>query len=342
MVTCVCGKHDGENELLTCNRCRKQKYCSKDCQKKHWNTHKWTCSDSVEIKDTGTKGKGLFSKKEYTVGDIILKEKPFFKITGFSTLISTFNTLSSLQDYKQDLFWTFTNNTLGEDQMVGIWKTNSIPIGDGYAGMFAFISRANHSCDANARYVWREDKKKEFLIAQKDIEPGDEITVEYADMLMRREDRQKFLLERHNFRCTCNLCSNDLYTQCYDLDLARIHENFEEIPRVAATNPKLALLKAENRLKLIKTVGLAKPVNMTSATYDAYQMACACQEKAKADEYLRECHRLSELSEGFNCPTARKYSGMIECIQRFENMYHNKEEINFRSNPLLSMLSNKK
>lgn len=33
-----------EVKLLTCSRCRGAFYCNKDCQKKHWATHKPTCS----------------------------------------------------------------------------------------------------------------------------------------------------------------------------------------------------------------------------------------------------------------------------------------------------------
>ena len=32
-----------EGELLVCSRCRRMKYCSKDCQKAHWKSHKGSC-----------------------------------------------------------------------------------------------------------------------------------------------------------------------------------------------------------------------------------------------------------------------------------------------------------
>lgn len=37
-----CGK--GGNALMTCARCRKVAYCSKDCQRLNWKTHKCICS----------------------------------------------------------------------------------------------------------------------------------------------------------------------------------------------------------------------------------------------------------------------------------------------------------
>lgn len=43
--------------LLTCSRCMKKKYCSKDCQKVHWNKHKIICEKAVVKGQEGeTKG----------------------------------------------------------------------------------------------------------------------------------------------------------------------------------------------------------------------------------------------------------------------------------------------
>ncbi|KAF2105443.1 hypothetical protein BDV96DRAFT_678206, partial [Lophiotrema nucula] len=43
-----CGIENGQDgrALLNCSRCKNRKYCSKECQKKHWKVHKKVC-DSV-------------------------------------------------------------------------------------------------------------------------------------------------------------------------------------------------------------------------------------------------------------------------------------------------------
>jgi len=42
-----CGKAGGENggvaTLMNCAKCKVRKYCSKECQKKHWKAHKRVC-----------------------------------------------------------------------------------------------------------------------------------------------------------------------------------------------------------------------------------------------------------------------------------------------------------
>ena len=44
LVRCgSCNKSSEEHELKACARCKKVKYCGKDCQTKHWNTHKHSC-----------------------------------------------------------------------------------------------------------------------------------------------------------------------------------------------------------------------------------------------------------------------------------------------------------
>jgi hypothetical protein len=48
-----CGAKEGENgsALQSCSKCKKRKYCSKECQKGHWKLHKKVCQVPEEGKE---------------------------------------------------------------------------------------------------------------------------------------------------------------------------------------------------------------------------------------------------------------------------------------------------
>ena len=50
-----CGAKEGKDgaELFNCGRCKKTKYCSKECQTKHWNLHKTICKALAKCVEPG-------------------------------------------------------------------------------------------------------------------------------------------------------------------------------------------------------------------------------------------------------------------------------------------------
>lgn len=52
-----CHKAGDQSTLSVCSRCRKVFYCSKECQRAHWGTHKTTCNKPAEApkREPGTK-----------------------------------------------------------------------------------------------------------------------------------------------------------------------------------------------------------------------------------------------------------------------------------------------
>lgn len=82
-------------------------------------------------------------------------------------------------------------------------------------------SAANHSCRANAVSLVIGNQVK--LFALRDIKEGEEITIPYAAALnctesivkheeitrMNREGRRKYILDKWNFVCECELCKEE-------------------------------------------------------------------------------------------------------------------------------------
>ncbi|PKS06746.1 hypothetical protein jhhlp_006820 [Lomentospora prolificans] len=73
--------------------------------------------------------------------------------------------------------------------------------------LFPEISRMNHACSPNAFIRFSEKTFANSAIAFRDIEPGEELTISYADFGMLRDERQDFLRVRWGFTCTCDLCN---------------------------------------------------------------------------------------------------------------------------------------
>jgi len=93
------------------------------------------------------------------------------------------------------------------DKVVGHFLDN-----EGSA-LYPIQSLVNHSCIANTDVRFPDKNHKVGLVAVKDIEPGEEITISYLDLgdLSRsRYSRNKYLQDHYLFTCTCAKCESQL------------------------------------------------------------------------------------------------------------------------------------
>ncbi|KAF8332607.1 uncharacterized protein EI90DRAFT_2841174, partial [Cantharellus anzutake] len=72
-----------------------------------------------------------------------------------------------------------------------------------YRGLFPVISRANHSCASNATYQFHNGSFALELRAARRIESGEEIHIQYIDVLQPRGERKRLLRELYMFDCQC-------------------------------------------------------------------------------------------------------------------------------------------
>ncbi|KAF8320792.1 hypothetical protein DL93DRAFT_2037738, partial [Clavulina sp. PMI_390] len=91
----------------------------------------------------------------------------------------------------------------------GILRTNFIGIElspdatDRYRALFPIISRANHSCCSNATYFFNTSTLALELRAVRPITPGEEIHIQYIDVMTTKVVRQRDLQKFYLFTCDC-------------------------------------------------------------------------------------------------------------------------------------------
>ncbi|KJR90026.1 uncharacterized protein SPSK_06348 [Sporothrix schenckii 1099-18] len=76
----------------------------------------------------------------------------------------------------------------------------------GHLGCFPAAARLNHDCRPNLHY--HVHGITQTVVAVRDIQPGDELTVSYVEVLLSRAERQARLRD-WGFACACSLCHND-------------------------------------------------------------------------------------------------------------------------------------
>jgi len=93
---------------------------------------------------------------------------------------------------------------------ISIFFNNNIATDDSFRCLFLTLSLLNHSCDPNSFWTGTMNNPRQLeLRAVKDIQEGEEITVNYImleDRFSDRPTRQARLKDGWGFYCSCSLC----------------------------------------------------------------------------------------------------------------------------------------
>eukprot|EP00026_Physarum_polycephalum_P012085 Phypoly_transcript_12356.p1 GENE.Phypoly_transcript_12356~~Phypoly_transcript_12356.p1 ORF type:complete len:347 (+),score=35.40 Phypoly_transcript_12356:42-1043(+) len=315
---------------MRCAACYTVWYCSKEHQKVDWPNHKLHCKKQppqpvttvcFEIKETPSKGKGLFATRDIKKGECIVSEFPLVKSEDVTSFNRAFLALSDAE--KDILFSLHDTHSTDEHRSIAkalsIYRTNSVHLSDDVttaptifgvsldseSGLFPIFSRINHSCTPNSNHYFNPALGKETVHAVKDIAAGEEVTTTYIDLLSSRKQRRKILEQKFNFLCECPACSVPAAEQS-DNRRTEANKLHKEIPDVARRNWR-GVVKMVNRAVALLTEEGCAEIYTAGLYYDAYQVCAAGGQLKEAREFVGKALEAAKIYRGENSEIVRKY-----------------------------------
>ncbi|KIL67916.1 hypothetical protein M378DRAFT_177150 [Amanita muscaria Koide BX008] len=185
---------------------------------------------SFKLVDLPGKGKGLIATRDITQGELLVKERPLFRVPLQTSSSPSQLIWASVQELDQSARKAFMNLSYvnlpkeadpqmhPEEVALAIFQTNAVSAGDA-VGIFPRMARLNHGCAAsfNSMYTWREDEGVLVVHALKNISKGQVPDFGcsnefHHDILTGAPDnpkaqRRAYLAERYGFECKCSVCS---------------------------------------------------------------------------------------------------------------------------------------
>ena len=128
-------------------------------------------------------------------------------------LYNRFENVNDLNDQDKEKILKLKNWLVETDfktnekiEVVQIYETNCFE-----NGICIQASRFNHSCSSNAEYHWNEKTNSREIRVISKVNPGDEITVNYAMPFAMKnfQKRQEYLSELWGFVCKCDRCKEE-------------------------------------------------------------------------------------------------------------------------------------
>ncbi|KAF2438447.1 SET domain-containing protein [Karstenula rhodostoma CBS 690.94] len=286
------------------------------------------------VQDIPGKGRGLIAIKDIAKGTRVISEKPIITMSNIIASIQQLDScildqVSSLSKGDMREFLSMANahgGTNSIERWHGILRTNALPMGPDLdaGGIFLHACRINHACDSNAVNYWNENLDQLTIHAIRDIRKGEEITISYLAALRNRQARQKDLLHNFGFTCACQLCCLPLgESKATDAALDRIHALdgiIEKRGIQGLVKPARKMLGyVDEQVRIWNNTAIAE-IGLVRAYPDAFQIAIANGDLARARVFAERCLRLYEISVGNDSPDVAEYRGLV--VNPATHKYH--------------------
>ncbi|KAK4699625.1 hypothetical protein P7C70_g6632, partial [Phenoliferia sp. Uapishka_3] len=289
-----------------------------------------TNESSLQNRPSTRQGFGLVATQPISRGTLVLEERPLFTSIGFASESDLVRKLRAKSQIEQDAINALCNSHPQLPLLVGIVKTNALPMGDTSAGaanpamgvaLFKLGCRINHSCTPNVNHHWHQSRGVETFFATRQIQIGEELSIYYYNPFSPRQERQGYLLNTFGSKCECETCVlPPLDAAASDVRRTAIQRAIDEIPRLTRS-PEAIIKLVRQAFKNIDREGLV--VGKGSLAYDAYQAAAAWKDNKNAIKWAKlsaECYLVETgdksacyaMSRGYQAaPTSHRAYGMF-------------------------------
>ncbi|KAK3669538.1 hypothetical protein LTR78_010592 [Recurvomyces mirabilis] len=273
------------------------------------------------VRPVHSKGQGLVAMSKIRKGTRILAEAPILKVPRHasdlqavsSIIVKQLRTLS--RDQQTAFFELHNAHGKRHDPPLGIMKTNVPPLGsDSYeGGLFLTASRINHSCRNNAQNTWNEKIGCITIHAVKDIEEGQEVPITYLGQAAPYAERQRSLRNKFFFDCKCELCSLPQVKREESDGRQQMIQDIDESIGSSAFGGgiEIGLKSVRVLLELLDQEGITD-TSIPRAYYDAFQIAIAHGDKARAKVFAERAYAARVIAEGDDSPETTKLKRLVK------------------------------
>ncbi|KAH6691493.1 hypothetical protein F5X68DRAFT_229346 [Plectosphaerella plurivora] len=176
---------------------------------------------AYEVRDLPGKGKGVIAVRRIEKGEVLMLDYPAILAAADFASAAWTKTQERLlqvavsqlprQTQRRVLDLAMSQTDLDSDMAVGdVFATNtcSVVLGNGvrFLGLFPEVSRMNHDCVPNAYYRLSPMTLTMQVVSYRQINPGEEVTINYASLGMPYTVRREYLEANYGFTCGCALC----------------------------------------------------------------------------------------------------------------------------------------
>ncbi|OAQ99103.1 hypothetical protein LLEC1_02359 [Akanthomyces lecanii] len=267
------------------------------------------------IREVPKKGQGVVASTKITKGTRILAESPLLTVPRHvrdieAVEVAIGRQVKMLDEKKRQHFFAL-HNCHGDRHTpeLGICRTNVLPLGTDatVGGLFLQASRINHSCRHNSQNTWNKKLGQITIHAFRDIEEGEEITICYLGGSDKYAHRQRHLKSTFGFHCSCELCMMPLD---YRVQSDERREKIDILDKDIGdgmgiiSSPLACLGAVRSLLKLLEEESIAD-ATVPRAYYDAFQIAIANGDQARARVFAQRAQRLRVILQGDNGPDTR-------------------------------------